>query len=189
MPNWCQNVVTFSHNDPTEIRRLETAFANGRMMAEFHPCPQELLTAVSPAATADIAEANINQHGSPDWYSWCVTNWGTKWDVGEAVGINTVDDDSMVVYFDSAWSPPLEFYQHMCNNGWSIEANYYEPGVGFCGTWLNGENDQYDLTDMSADDAEAELPVDLNETFQISENMRMHEEDEDGPEEDSSEEE
>ena len=183
MPNWCQNVVTFSHSDPAEIKRLEAAIADGRMMGEFLPCPRELATGLSPAATADIAETNIANHGFPDWYSWCVNTWGTKWDIGSSDCINTVDRDSLMACFESAWSPPLAFYQHMVDQGWSIEANYYEPGIGFCGTWLNGEDDQYDLSDMSADDAEAELPVDLNEMFQVSDGMRINEEDEDSSEE------
>lgn len=177
MPNWCANVATFSHSDPAEIKRLESAFARGEMMKEFLPCPEELIEGTAPADGA-VADTNVEKYGAADWYSWCLNNWGTKWDVGDADGINDVDEKSITVYFDSAWSPPTDFYEFMHENGWRIDASYYEPGIGFCGNWLNGEDNQYEITGDSEWVVE-NIPSDLDETFQISANMEMWEQDDD----------
>ena len=47
------------------------------------------------------AYSNKKKYGSTDWYSWCVNNWGTKWNAMDvSVGNNTIE-------FDTAWSAPI----------------------------------------------------------------------------------
>ena len=49
---------------------------------------------------------NIRQYGTPTWYDWCVSNWGTKWN---AYGYDedTIDyHDGDMLYFQTAWSAP-----------------------------------------------------------------------------------
>ncbi len=173
MPNWCQNVVTFTHSDPAEIKRMEAAFARGEMMQEFVPCPEELNNSVSPAPE-EIAAANIEKYGFSSWYDWKVANWGTKWDVGDSDGINTVDENSILVYFDSAWSPPTEFYEALHDKGWGISAYYYEPGMAYTGWWENGDDESFEITGNS-DWVVENIPEQLDDMFQISANMEVWE--------------
>lgn len=44
---------------------------------------------------------NYIKYGSMNWYDWCCTNWGTKWNA-----CNTTYDENYpdVVWFDTAWS-------------------------------------------------------------------------------------
>ena len=42
MPNWCDNNLFLTHDDPEIIKRAEDAFNRGELMTEFHPCPKEL---------------------------------------------------------------------------------------------------------------------------------------------------
>lgn len=178
MPNWCQNIVTFEHDNIEEIKRMDDAFSRGELMQEFVPCPQELRDGVSPTAT-DIAETNIEKHGFPSWYEWCVANWGTKWDVGGVDSISTITDNSILLQFESAWSPPIEFYETMIDNGWRVKAFYYEPGVGFVGKWVDDENNEnYDITGDS-DWVLENIPEELDEMFQISDIMTYEEENSD----------
>ena len=152
MPNWCGNTLTLTHEDPDMIRRAKAAFAEGTFLQEFIPNPKG------------------------EWeYDWSVANWGTKWDIGEGAGIQTWDDHELVVYFDSAWSPPISAYEKLEDLGFKVNATYYEGGCAFCGTYEDGYNDHYDLGDMSAEEVANTIPKELDESFGISEVMLEYE--------------
>jgi len=181
MPNWCENSVTFTHKDPAEIRRLVTAFNEGRLLSEFLPLPEELsdTTSPMPADQSERAAQLREKYGSANWYDWQVTNWGTKWDVSTddpvelKEGANTVS-----IYFNSAWAPPINWYQHMEEEcGFAITAYYYEPGMAFCGIYEDGSDAEFNLPETSAEVKER-IPADLDEAFNITENIAMWEEEE-----------
>ena len=81
-----------------------------------------------------------------------------------------VGDTAIVLSFDSAWSPPIGFYEKMEELGFSVDAKYYEPGMAFCGHSYDGEDAQYEITG-NADWVDDNIPVDINATFAIAENM------------------
>lgn len=152
MPNWCFNDAVISHDDPVMIKRLLDASKTG-ILQEFLPCPQELLNTVSSIGTEDKElqekyDANIKKYGEPDWYSWCLANWGTKWDF-TAQDYMHLFANQIGITFDSAWSPPIEAYRKLEELGFRIEAKYYEPGLGFAGRYENGEEEyvEYDFSD------------------------------------------
>jgi len=181
MPNWCNNSVTLRHADPAMIERAKAAFVAGKFLNEFIPIPESLHIVSGSVPLAEQAEheaqmaANIAQHGYKDWYDFSVGEWGTKWDVGDEDGITEATENSLTVYFDSAWAPPIDAYDKLTEMGFEIEAMYDEPGMAFCGRWTNTDGDEYyEYGGMSADQAEAELPKELNEAFSISENIAMY---------------
>jgi hypothetical protein len=47
--------------------------------------------------------------------------------------------------------------------------------MAFCGKWENGDDDYYEYGGMTADEIEATLPDDLDETFGISESVAEYE--------------
>jgi len=106
MPNWCNNTLNLRHEDPAQIERAKTAFADGRFLEEFVPFP------------------------NGEWdYNWCVNAWGTKWDVGGGDGHTVEQDANGVVFnFDSAWAPPCAAYDKLMEQGFEILAYYYEYG-------------------------------------------------------------
>jgi hypothetical protein len=175
MPNWCNNSVEIYHEDPAMIERVRTAFNDGRLLDEFIPVPQALRDTVSGSMGEDKrAEheaqqaANLEKYGYNDWYSFCVNEWGTKWDVG---GDNLAQDipGGLMLGFESAWAPPVGAYEKLTEQGFRIRAMYYEPGMAFAGVWEEGQDDYYDYNGLdSAGIAEA-LPVELDEAFGISE--------------------
>lgn len=170
MPNWCSNKVTFSHQDTNEIRRVVDAYNGDALFTEFSPCPQDLLNTTAPCADDSTRASNIEKHGHPEWYSWCVANWGTKWDIN--TGGNTVDleDGQLVVdlWFDTAWSPPIGFYKTMEKLGFKVDAFYHEPGMGFCGRYTMN-NDEYYEIEGDADWVDTNIPIEINDVFSISE--------------------
>jgi hypothetical protein len=178
MPNWCNNSVEIYHEDPAMIERVRTAFNGEGLLQEFIPVPQALRDTVSGSVGEDKRaehEAqqadNLEKHGYNDWYSFCVNEWGTKWEIG-ADG-NPAQDipGGLMLGFESAWSPPIAAYEKLTEQGFRIRAMYYEPGMAFAGVWEEGQDDYYDYSGLdSAGIAEA-LPVELDEAFGISESV------------------
>lgn len=187
MPNWCQNVVTFAHPDPAQVQRLTAAFNGEGMMQEFVPCPNELLdertsTYGGPdAAKYDAVRADLKaRFGFTGWYDWRMANWGTKWDISSREGGEAdpqEGDTGVRITFDSAWNPPIEFYQQMEKLGWEVDAFYYEPGNAFCGRYRNSSNSCHDITGNS-DWVDTNIPEDINNMFAIAENMAEWEQEE-----------
>jgi hypothetical protein len=77
--------------------------------------------------------------------------------------------------FDSAWAPPIQFYEKLMDLGFSVRASYYEPGMCFAGIWEDGDDDYYDLSDMNSEQVREELPEHLDEAYGISECMAEYE--------------
>lgn len=175
MPNWCNNTLTLSHEDPAMIARAKQAFADGRLLDEFIPVPQELKDVPSPNREADHAELLRKKYGASDWYDFCVNNWGTKWDIGDGNGIQTWDDHELIVYFDSAWSPPTTAYQRFEELGFRVYATYYEPGMCFCGIYDEYGDNSWDLSGMDSAEVRDAIPQELDESFCISETMAEYE--------------
>jgi len=188
MPNWCNNTLVIKHQDPAMITRAMKAFVEGKFLNEFVPIPESLHIVSGRCGADDNPEqialeaaqkSNIEQYGYKDWYDFSVNEWGTKWDVGDSDGINEVTENSLTVYFDSAWAPPLAAYDKMTALGFEIEAMYDESGMGFCGRWTNeGGDDYYEYSGLSSETIEQELPKELNETFGIAENISYYEQEE-----------
>jgi hypothetical protein len=176
MPNWCNNVLEISHEDPAMIERARKAFNDGRLLDEFIPVPQELRDAVANHSTN---EALVAKYGYSDWYGFCVNEWGTKWDVGgndyNEPQQETPNDVTMS--FDSAWAPPTAAMDKFMELGFSVRLYYYESGMCFAGIYEDGSDDYYELSDMTAAEVAEELPEELDEMFCISENMAEWEED------------
>lgn len=148
MPNWCENNLTVSHSDPVMVQKFVEACKSDGLFGYFLPTPVELTEMTSPVASPEIAKSNIEKYGSSDWYDWNVNNWGTKWDVSEPD--HEVSEDTVTTWFDTAWGPPLDFYEHLKGLGYTVEAMYHEPGMCFAGVWTDeygDENVEYDFTD------------------------------------------
>lgn len=175
MPNWCGNTLTLTHEDPAMIARAKDAFARGEFLNEFIPVPKALTDTTSPNRDQVSAEALREQHGYSDWYDFCVNEWGTKWDVGSDSGIQTWDAHELIVYFDSAWSPPIAAYEKLQGLGFSVYATYYEPGCAYAGIYDECGDSYYDLSNMDSGDVQQELPQELDEAFGISESMAEYE--------------
>jgi len=132
MPNWCDNSVTIYHKDKSKIDAIEAGLAS--------PDEQQLFNTILP-----------NPSGEWD-YEWSVNNWGSKWDAS-IIDWERQDDNTIWVSFESAWSPPSTLYGFMHDEaGYDVRAFYYEPGMGFCGMFLDGYDDyyEYDISDRTS---------------------------------------
>ena len=159
MPNWCSNSTEFYHSDPQKLREVATAYNEGTLFAYFKPLP------------------------NGEWfYDWCVANWGTKWDIntnGDEIDVEEfVNAGGGNLWYDTAWGPGNLALDAAVEQGFEVTNYYYEPGMGFAGVYQEGVDDQYDLSDMTWEEAQSELPEELNEIFNISEEMREYAEQE-----------
>lgn len=136
MPNWCQNQVKLTHKDPVVISRIQTAFTEGRLLEEFVPLGE--------------------------WdYNLAVEKWGTKWDVGGENEYFFVEEDTIVLCFDSAWAPPVPVMEAIQAEGIVVEAYWYEPGMGYAGWLIDGEVEDFEYSDF------ADIPEEIVEIFGI----------------------
>ena len=140
MPNWCLNNATITHDDPAKLNELLDAFKRGELMEHFLPTPRD------PEDPTKLLGAGIPVTiGGNDWYNWRVANWGTKWDVGGEDAYYSNNPEGLVLSFDTAWSPPVEFYSFLKDeHGFDIRASYFEPGMEFCGDWIDGMDNYYE---------------------------------------------
>ena len=159
MPNWCQNVAYIDHEDKQKI---------DFMMEELDKKEPHLFNSIMPRPVEE----------EENWYDWNVSNWGTKWDAS-VYDYHTDADGQLYISFDTAWGPPIGFYQFLYENGYEVEAYYNEEGMAFAGQFIDGEDDFYNYGDMSADEIEETLPSKVDEMFNISQYQRDREDEED----------
>lgn len=184
MPNWCANSLILTHENPEMIARAVAAAEDGKLCETFVPCPAELLDTDSSWSSDDKTQAelekrqadNVDKYGYPTWYEWSIDNWGTKWDP-DVHAVAREDANTASFAFDSAWSPPVEFYQKLEVLGFEVEAYWYEPGMSFCGKWEDGCEENYEIQGNSEWVIE-NIPRDIDEAMGISEGMEIWEKEE-----------
>ena len=162
MPNWCYNNVKIeSYGHPSLSKDMKNSLSEDKdLFIQFVPQPKF--------------------ENDQDWYMWNVNNWGTKWDV-TTNSVQFIGDD-LEFSFDSAWAPPIQFYEHLQELGFLVDAKYYEPGMCFVGAYYDGSDECYDYSGMNSEEVAEALPYDLDEFFQISNDMAMYEEENEGEE-------
>lgn len=153
MPNWCYNTVELHHDDVSMIDALE---------AELQKEKPEPLNHLRP-----------NPAGEWD-YGWSVDNWGTKWEM--SVGDWERQSDNIIrINFDTAWSPPITIYEYLETEGWTVNALYHEPGLGFVGRFSDGFDDYYEYDCRDRDSVE-NLPQELQDFSGALDDLENYEE-------------
>lgn len=148
MPNFCSNYATLSGPKEKIAQLIE------ELKKTDEGKPIELLSFLRP-------------NPSGEWnYDWSIDNWSTKWDT-TADAYDVIDENTVTVSFESAWSPPIALYRFLHEQGWIVDAYYYEPGVGFCGRWRDGLDEEYDYSNMSIDMIRATIPGEIDDMFGI----------------------
>ena len=81
--------------------------------------------------------------------------------------------------FDTAWGPPIGVYEAAHEQGYSVHAAYYEPGMCFVGSWNVGDEEHYEYAHCeTADDIRECVGDELDDMFGISDWFREMEEEE-----------
>jgi hypothetical protein len=115
------------------------------------PVPQPLKDAVANhAPLTEEGQKLVEQFGHSNWYDYCVAEWGTKWDA--TIDRYEIEDNSIFVYFDTAWAPPEGIYAAMEAAGIQVEATYIEQGMGYMGYRRDGIDHMFDMPEYGSDD-------------------------------------
>ena len=187
MPNWCINKLTLTHSNRKMISRAVKSAKDDALLNEFVPVPQALSEttegsygdALEQARLNALREGNRKTYGYSSWYDFAIGEWGTKWDIsngGNDYKIKKVDNGySVTLYFDTAWSPPINFYDKLLELEFTVDAMYYEPGVAFCGRYYDGSDETFELSNLNSEDIKDQIPEELDTTFGISETLAEYE--------------
>jgi len=121
----------------------------------------------------NLGKEEREQYGENNWYDWSVAHWGTKWDT-DAQNV-FYDGETLTLCFDTAWAPPIELYEYLVEQGFSVLADYYEPGMCFAGIYEDGEDRAYDdvSDEFLENDADGKL---LDETYGILQERAQYDE-------------
>ena len=149
MPNWCMNNLTIEHEDIEKVNEFVAAYKRGETCEHYLPTPKR-----------DDGEL------SDDWWDYRVANWGTKWDFGgeDQFIIVKQDENKVICSYDTAWSPPIGLYERLQLLGFKVEATYFEPGMGFAGRWIDGDDQYYETNGDYK-----QFPQDLIEEYNMDE--------------------
>ena len=142
MPNWCSNSITIQGSTETIKDLWEDANQEGSgLLDAMVPMPKELEGTTSPS-------------DGDNWYNWRLKNWGCKWDIDvEEAGLEFTDNGdgtaTITGGFQSPWAPPIEAYNTFLDDmdGCSLVADYHEPGMDFCGEYVDGDDNYYEGLD------------------------------------------
>ena len=192
MPNYCNNVVEI--RGPVQVVK---ALVDHRLdFMKIYPYPKDLDIVAGRSGADDspeqiqlvaAEESNLKKYGYKNWYDWCVSEWGTKWNAGGSdnadmqIDFDEDGDDSIALFqFDTAWAPALGVLEKLRDDHpeLSVECRYHEPGVGFMGVWTDGHDRCYDNIEGSKDTFwQSDDGRLLDETFDIVESMQEWEAD------------
>lgn len=177
MPNWCDNTLHITHENPEMMKKVIDAWNSGSPLQTMRPCPQELYDTYAGSSADEEKQkenerkekANIKKYGFENWYDWCLANWGTKWDI-DTLRSNNDYNTCFEECFMSAWSPPIAFYEYLSSLGYKVKASYFESGMGFCGNWSSEYGDDfYQIEKFTPKWIEDNIPEDIREEFGLLE--------------------
>lgn len=129
MPNWCWNVLRITGESKDDIDNVLNFIANGNNKFDLgkvipYPDKYQRMDQRSRLFTIDLEKAVTEEEKKivclkydvpeetiwlPDGYNkggytWCVKNWGTKWNAGN-IDI-AAEGNWAEISFETAWSPP-----------------------------------------------------------------------------------
>ena len=154
MPNWTQNEVTFSSAKTTNIKKIKDIFEKGcpfnqlikepnwktiplkgnekRNHFEDKPMGEKgelpIIEEIKLSDNEVMKSLRFKSTNVQDtrWYDWRCQNWDTNWDVPkDNIEITEINNGSIVIGFDTAWSPPIAIYKKLRNKFKDVKIEWW----------------------------------------------------------------
>ena len=170
MPNWCDNTVYITHDDPKKIQVLVDAWKENKFFGTIHPEPDYTKVKVKPTFPSIKGNDDpVNPESA--WWDWRVQNWGTKWEITTDEAYIDIQENEIRASFATAWSPPTGIFDKLVDQGYGVNALYYEGGCCFCGQYVDGSDETYDISGNWLD-VKNNIPDNIDLEFGITESMK-----------------
>ena len=170
MPNWCDNTVYITHDDPKKIQVLVDAWKENKFFGTIHPEPDYTKVKVKPTFPSIKGNDDpVNPESA--WWDWRVQNWGTKWEITTDEAYIDIQENEIRASFATAWSPPSGIFDKLVDQGYGVNALYYEGGCCFCGQYVDGSDETYDISGNWLD-VKNNIPDNIDLEFGITESMK-----------------
>jgi hypothetical protein len=168
MPNWCSNEATVYANSREDLARLlamavqpvegdddesdDSVEKSPFRMESILTTPREIINnsrVDKDGKQLQNAIAGNLDYKYDNWYDWRVANWGTKWDMSDvqldtvmATGGEIGKQYAFKLFYQTAWSPNIEFWKYVCRMGpFIVEMRYTEESNAYIGeTTITREN-------------------------------------------------
>ena len=138
MPNWCLNTITIKGEKETLqlLKDNNFSFDFIRPQPDWANTPNEDGELPIEKKHPEWTELVFPKSQKTDdrWYEWRLENWGTKWEMDVST-VELMNDGTLVVTGDTAWSPPLEVLRYATERFPDLEINikFEESGCDFYG--------------------------------------------------------
>lgn len=130
MPNWCNNFLTI--DGPKENIQKITDILSAEIEKGEKGKMFEALVGIQPELTRE-------EYDNGGWYNANINYWGCKWDVCPAEFHPEMGETSIVMCFDTAWSPAEGFAGLLVDKyGVHLRLEFNEAGCDFAGYYENG---------------------------------------------------
>lgn len=194
MPNWCYNNLHIRGNkELLDEFKAKTIIRNEDgdkfTFNILKPLPKALEGDFSPLRKLEgeteeeykerLAE-NVRLYGAEDWYYWHINNWGTKWDASSTI-IENETDSYLQICFNTAWSPPMEWFETIIPMFAELEFECYitEESEAYA-VYLYAKNGEIELTEgeyVQFDESGEEVYYKAGEWYYKNGDIKIEEED------------
>lgn len=181
MPNHCSNhlYIQVAEGQKDFFNRLVEAVRAEQLYEFIIPMPECLKGVIAGSYGDDEKDrelkerydANIAECGYSNWWEFCNSQWGTKWDIYDVDFDYDENERWVSIRFNSAWAPPSGIYDKMAmmDEIESFSATYFESGMCFCGQNINGLDESYEIEEFTVDWVAENIPSDICETMGLYE--------------------
>ena len=176
MPNWCSNKLSITAQNAEQIAELEGWYAYVSADDYRTDTGTGFFYRVLPTPSGMKDSEAVDTQ---------VALWGTKWEVHSFANTD-YENNSLVLEFDTAWSPPMGICMELARRGYLIRLEYFEPGMCFGGYVENNDNIAEPEITHSDDmtNPKDEVRQELEGTFFINDWYDYEDEDEDDNDQD-----
>jgi hypothetical protein len=129
MPNWCSNKLTIT-GPQADVQVFKTKAVGHSPWEEPEGEPDALNFHSLVPVPDEVVKAGYGDAG----FDWERANWGCKWGAANSVIVEEWEGHAEYS-FDTAWSPPIEFFENLAKQWPSLTfvLQYEELGMAFKG--------------------------------------------------------